>query len=130
MSENQHLNVDFRNSQAGVKAKIVLISFKENDNYIVYSPQLEVTGYGKSEDEAMESFNYSLGVFLDYTINKKTIKEELISLGWSLKKGSEKKPKIVSAPSWSELLKKNSTLEDLLNMQDITTMHKEVSIPV
>ncbi|SNB42384.1 hypothetical protein VT569_07100 [Flavobacterium psychrophilum] len=73
MNKNNHINVDFKNAEAKVKANIILISFKEQDNYIVYSPHLEVTGYGKSEDEAMQSFNHCLGVLIDYTVNKKTL---------------------------------------------------------
>lgn len=130
MNKNHHINVNFKNSEAKVKANIVLITFKEQDNYIVYSPHLEVTGYGKNEEEAMHSFNHCLGVFLDYTVNKKTIHKELISLGWQLKKGSIKKPVKVCAPSMSELIKHNSVLEELLNKQDIRTMQKEVAIPV
>lgn len=130
MNKNHHINVNFKNAEAKVKANIVLISFKEQDNYIVYSPHLEVTGYGKNEEEAMNSFNHCLGVFLDYTVNKKTLHKELMSLGWQLKKGSVKKPLKVSAPSMSDLLKHNTALEDLLNKQDIRTMQKEVAIPV
>lgn len=130
MAQNHHVNIDFKNSEAEVKANIVLLSFKESDNFIIYSPHLEVTGYGKSEDEAMQSFNHSLAAFLDYTVNKKTLHEELASLGWQLKKGTSKNPKRINAPSWRELLKNNATLEDLLNKQDITTSHKEVAIPV
>jgi hypothetical protein len=130
MNKNHHINVNFKNAEAKVKANIVLISFKEQDNYIVYSPHLEVTGYGKSEDEAMQSFNHCLGVFLDYTVNKKTLHKELISLGWELKKGTIKRPLKVNAPSMSDLLKHNSALEELLNKQNITTMQKEVAIPV
>ena len=130
MNKNHHINVDFKNAEANVKANIVLISFKEEENYIIYSPHLEVTGYGKSEEEAMESFNHCLGVFLDYTVNKKTLHKELISLGWELKKGTIKDPKKINAPSISELLKHNSALEELLNKHDIKTTQKEVSIPL
>ena len=130
MNKNHHINVDFKNAEANVKANIVLISFKEEENYIIYSPHLEVTGYGKSEEEAMESFNHCLGVFLDYTVNKKTLHKELISLGWELKKGTIKNPKKINAPSISELLKHNSALEELLNKHDIKTTQKEVSIPL
>ena len=42
MGKNHQVNVDFKNSEANVKANIVLISFKEDDNYIIYSPHLDV----------------------------------------------------------------------------------------
>lgn len=130
MNQNHHINVDFKNSEAKLNAKIVLVSFKEDDNFIVYSPHLEVSGYGKTQQEAMDSFNHCLGVFFDYTVNKKTLHEELISLGWQLKKGTIKKPLKINAPSMSELLKHNTALEDLLNKQNISTIQKEVAIPL
>lgn len=130
MNQNHHINVDFKNSEAKVKANIVLISFKELDNFIIYSPHLEVTGYGKTQDEAMNSFNHCLGVFLDYTTNKRTLHKELIRLGWELKKGSIKRPKKINAPSMTDLALHNEQLKELLNKQNITTIQKEVAIPL
>jgi hypothetical protein len=127
---NHHINVNFKNAEAKVKANIVLISFKEQDNFIVYSPHLEVTGYGKSEEEAMSSFNHCLGVFLDYTTNKKTLHKELTRLGWELKKGTVKRPRRISAPSMTDLAIHNEQLKELLNKHDISTIQKEVAIPV
>jgi hypothetical protein len=130
MNKNHHINVNFKNAEGNVKANIVLFSFTEADNFIVYSPHLEVTGYGKSEDEAMNSFNHCLGVFLDYTVNKKTLHKELATLGWVLVKGTSKKPRKINAPTVTDLLKNNASLEQLLNKQNIRTLQKEVSIPV
>lgn len=130
MNKNHHINVDFKNSEAKVKANIVLISFKEQDNFIVYSPHLEVSGYGKSEEEAMSSFNHCLGIFLDYTTNKKTLHQELVKLGWQLKKGSIKRPRKINAPSMTDLAMHNEQLKELLNKHDISTFQKEVAIPV
>ena len=129
MNKNHHINVDFKNAEANVKANIVLISFKEQDNYIVYSPHLEVTGYGKSEEEAMQSFNHCLGAFLEYTVNKKTLHKELISLGWELKKGSAKNPKKINAPSISDLLKHNTALEELLNKREEYYLNSKFTVP-
>lgn len=123
-------NINFKNEHAIVKAQIVLISFKEDSSYIVYSPQLEVTGYGKNQLEAMKSFNYALASFLDYTVKKKTLHEELVALGWELKKGSVKNPKKINAPSWSNLIKKNHGLEELLSTHNISTQQREVAIPM
>ena len=130
MSANYPINVDFKNATAHVKARIVLISFQEGSDYIVYSPHLEVTGYGKNQEEAMESFNHCLGVFLDYTVKKETLHEELISLGWAIQKGSAQRPKKIKAPNWSDLIQNNTELAQLLNTHDISTMQREVAIPV
>jgi hypothetical protein len=130
MSTNHQINVDFKHAEASMKTNIVLISFQEVDTFIVYSPHLEVTGYGQSQQEAMDSFNHCLGVFLDYTVNKKTLHEELVTLGWVLKKGSAKRPKKINAPTWSDLIINNTALEDLLNIHTISTVQREVAIPV
>jgi hypothetical protein len=129
MSKQQVVNVNFSGTNTTVTAKIVLFTFKEDSNFIVYSPHLDVTGYGITEEAAMSSFNHCLGEFLDYTVNKKTLHDELVHLGWDLKKGTSKKPKKVNAPSWSDLLKKNTSLEDLLNKHNLHTIQKEVAIP-
>ena len=123
-------NINFKNAHASVKAHIVLISFTEGENCIIYAPQLEVTGYGKSQQDAMESFNYALSSFLDYTVKKKTLHEELVALGWELKKGTVKNPKKINAPSWRNLIRKNNDLEELLSTHNISTQQREVSIPV
>lgn len=129
MSKQQVVNVNFCSTNTTVTAKIVLFTFQEDSNHIVYSPHLDVTGYGITEEAAMNSFNHCLGEFLDYTVNKKTLHDELIHLGWDLKKGTSKRPKKVNAPSWSDLLKKNTSLEDLLNKHNLHTIQKEVAIP-
>lgn len=54
---------------------------EEGINYI-YSPALDLTGYGKNVKEAKESFEVTLKEFIDYTDNKKTIFDELEHLGW------------------------------------------------
>ena len=121
---------DFNNAQAIAKTNVVIFSFQDADNYIVYSPQLDVSGYGKTQKEALSSFDYCLAGFLDYTFKKETLYEELISLGWKLKKGINNNLKQIKAPSWSELIKKNPSLEVLLSTHNINTQQREVEIPV
>jgi hypothetical protein len=66
-----------------------LIEFNENDVTIVYSPALNLSGYGYNSDEAKNSFNIALHEFFQYTNNKKTFDKVLIELGWTIK-GSKK----------------------------------------
>ena len=121
---------DFNNAQAIAKTNVVIFSFQDADSYIVYSPQLDVSGYGKTQKEALSSFDYCLAGFLDYSFKKETLYEELISLGWKLKKGINNNLKQIKAPSWSELIKKNPSLEVLLSTHNINTQQREVEIPV
>lgn len=82
-----------------------LIEFNENDVTIVYSPALNISGYGYNSDEAKNSFNIALHEFFQYTNNKKTFDKVLKELGWTFK-GGKKKSKI-EAPLNSDLIAKN-----------------------
>ena len=121
---------DLKNAQVIAKAMVVLFSFQDADNYIVYSPQLDISGYGKTQKEALSSFDYCLAGFLDYTFKKETLYEELISLGWKLKKGTNNNLKQIKAPSWSDIIKKNQSLKVLLSEYNISTQQREVEFPV
>ncbi|RME15031.1 MAG: hypothetical protein D6799_06490 [Bacteroidetes bacterium] len=55
-----------------VKVQLFLIKFvDENGVHIVYSPHLDLAGYGENEKEAQESFNIHLNEFIDYNLRKK-----------------------------------------------------------
>jgi len=69
-----------------VNVSVPLLSFKEDDTFIVYSPALDVSGYGDTEEEARKSFELTLEEFINYTLNKKTFQSELTRLGWKIKK--------------------------------------------
>ena len=90
-----------------------LIEFNENDVTIVYSPALNISGYGYNSDEAKNSFNIALHEFFQYTNNKKTFDKVLKELGWTFK-GSKKKPKM-EAPLNSDLIAKNPLYNDIIN---------------
>ena len=90
-----------------------LIEFKEDDVTIIYSPALDLSGYGQSEEEAKKSFFEVLSEFFRYTNNKKTLDKVLNKLGWSIK-GSKKKPKF-SPPKDSELVASNPLYNEIVN---------------
>lgn len=121
---------DLKNAQVIAKAMVVLFSFQDADNYIVYSPQLDISGYGKTQKEALSSFDYCLAGFLDYSVKNETLFDELTFLGWKLKKGTNNNLKQIKAPSWSDIIKKNQSLKVLLSEYNISTQQREVEFPV
>ena len=121
---------DLKNAQVIAKAMVVLFSFQDEDNYIVYSPQLDISGYGKTQKEALSSFDYCLAGFLDYSVKNETLFDELTCLGWKLKKGTNNNLKQIKAPSWSDIIKKNQSLKVLLSEYNISTQQIEVEFPV
>lgn len=127
---SKHISLKFANNTGRVVANISMLSFKEGCTFIIYTPQLDISGYGNSYEDALSSFESALEMFLDYTINKNTLYKVLSDLGWQLVKGSEKKPKKITAPLLSQLIVKNEYLADLLNNQSLQTSNKEVVIPM
>ena len=121
---------DLKNAQVIAKAMVVLFSFQDADNYIVYSPQLDISGYGKTQKEALSTFDYCLAGFLDFSVKNETLFDELTCLGWKLKKGTNNNLKQIKAPSWSDIIKKNQSLKVLLSEYNISTQQREVEFPV
>ena len=102
------------------------IEFLEDDVTIIYSPALDLSGYGKSIKEAKDSFTEALHEFLRYTSNKDTLSKVLTSLGWSVK-GSKKSPKF-SPPKDSELVSTNSLYSDIINNRSYKVSREDVEL--
>jgi hypothetical protein len=109
---------------------LTLISFKEDEIFIIYSPALELYGYGETISEAKNSFNTCLEEFIDYTLAKKTFESELKRLGWKIK-GTHKNRKY-KVPDFSDFLKNNQRLIDILNEKEVQTYKEDIpmAIPV
>ena len=59
-----------------------LISFKEDNVFFVYAPNLDICGYGLTTIEAQDSFIETLKEFISFTTKNKTLEGELKRLGW------------------------------------------------
>jgi hypothetical protein len=121
-------NILFKNSKNTISADVQLINFIETDIHFCYCPQLDITGYGNTEDEAFESFQIVSKEFFNYTTNKDTLVKILMNLVWKIKKGTSKKPKDVVIPTWQNLLQNNSTLEDITK-KEFKVRNYSVGIP-
>ena len=84
--DNLRFKGRYQGGQHKINVSLFVISFKENDVCFVYSPALDITGYGNTADEAKDSFNITLQEFLRYTSNKNTLVNELKRLGWKVHK--------------------------------------------
>jgi len=90
----------YRDKAATVKVRLLLFHFQdENRTHFIYSPHLDLTGYGNGLSEAKSSFEIVFGDFVDYTIKKKTLGKVLTDLGWELK-GTEKRPKKINCTKY------------------------------
>jgi hypothetical protein len=120
---------NFNNKVSTIKVQLLLIHFKdEAEVHFIYSPHLDLTGYGNSIEDAKYSFEIALEDFIDYTLKKKTMGKVLKSLGWSIK-GTVKRPKNVVAPSITTVIGENEYVSEIFDKYPVDTFHKEVGLP-
>ena len=120
---------DYQSQVGNARVKLLLIHFQdENNTHFIYSPHLDLTGYGHSLEEAKDSFGIVFEDFVDYTLKKKTLGKVLASLGWE-SKGSPKKPKKLLAPSITSVIKENDYVSEIFDKYSVSTFHQEVGIP-
>ena len=102
-----------------------IIIFNEGESIIVYCPSLDLSGYGYSEVEAKESFDTVLSEYFRYTIIKKTVKADLIRLGWKMK--NDIKP--IQPPTLQRVLRENENFSRIFNTYDFRKTVKQVELP-
>lgn len=119
----------FDNTSGSVGVMLLLFHFEdENKVHFIYSPHLDLTGYGNNFDEAKNSFKIVLEDFIDYTLKKKTLSKILADLGWE-HKGSFKNPKKVLAPSITSIIKDNEYVSEIFDRYPVNTYHQEIGLP-
>lgn len=91
-----------------LEIELSLISYQEDGVDVIYSPTLDLFGYGKTVEEAKDSFEVTLQEFVRYTTNKKTLVAELQKLGWKI---TGRRKRNLAAPDLNELLRDNEMLQ-------------------
>jgi hypothetical protein len=95
----------------------VEVYFVKEDEYITaYCPVLEVSGYGLSEEEARESFEVALKIFLEETNKRGTFEKYLLAHGWTLQQ----------QPEFNYIPPKETNLAFAIK----ESSHRKMSIPV
>ncbi len=119
-----HLTADLGFGNEKYNVGLSLVEFEEDNVTIIYSPALDLSGYGYNRIEAEESFSEALREFFRYTTNKKTLNEVLKNLGWEIG-GSKKKPKF-NPPKDSDLIFSNPLYNDIVNNKNYKVSREEV----
>jgi hypothetical protein len=101
-----------------------LVEFEEDNVTIIYSPALDLSGYGYNQMEAKQSFSEALHEFFRYTGNKNTLDQVLTGLGWDIK-GSKKKPKF-NPPKDSDLISTNPLYNEIVNNKSYKVSREDV----
>lgn len=119
----------YKNKSGNVIVMLLLFHFEDEKKiHFIYSPHLDLTGYGNNIKEAKKSFEIVFEDFIDYTLKKRTLGKVLSNLGWELK-GSTKRPKKVIAPSITSVIKDNEYVSEIFDKYPVNTYHQEVGLP-
>lgn len=121
---NLHLKANLGFDSDGYHVGLSLVEFEEDNVTIIYSPALDLSGYGYNHSEAKNSFSEALHEFFRYTNNKKTLDKVLKDLGWNIK-GSKKKPKF-NPPKDSELIAINPLYNEIVNNKNYKVSREDV----
>lgn len=115
-----------RTSGKRVNVRLDIIRFEDSGYQIVYCPALDLSGYGKTDGEAAESFKITLEEFFRYTINKNTLRKELTRLGWVVKDNPRKK---MTPPDMSVLLSSNRQFRSIFNKRAFVKSAETFALP-
>jgi predicted RNase H-like HicB family nuclease len=126
MAKSGRITGEIKSGKHFIKVNLNLVSWYEDGIYYVFAPMLEVTGYGKTESEANESFTITLEETLTYMINKKTIFDEFERLGWMVNRKRLK----VQAPSLDEVKETNEEVRNIYSIPGLRATQRSVELPL
>lgn len=109
----------------GTDVRLALLSYIQDDVHVVYSPALDLYGYGNDEIEARASFSVVLEEYISYTAKEATLVEDLKRLGWEINLQSH----TISMPGWINLLQDNAHLNDVVTNRSFKKFDFSTRIP-
>lgn len=123
--KNGNLSGGWKDGKSKVTINLPVMSFEENEVHIAYIPVLDLSGYGKNEQEALSSLTITLNDYFSYTTIKNTLIEDLEAHGWTIRK----KTKPYIAPELTDLINKNEYLHDIVNSRNYKMSRMDVNMP-
>lgn len=96
-----------------VKIALTLYYWEKENLHFVYSPALDLTGYGKTQTDAQKSFELVLEEYSSYTSSKNTIYDDLEKIGWTVNRSK----KIIEPPGLEVMLEKNKEFKNIIETE-------------
>ena|SRR5208283_4282683 len=96
-----------------------VVFLREGEYIVAYCPALELSTQGKDKRTAERRFREALEIFFEETMRKGTLEQELLSLGWTLRKKPDPR---YDPPRLSK--------DNLALLRDSEFTQKQVSIPI
>lgn len=76
--------------------KLPITVLKEDKRFVVYSPVIDLSTSGKTFEEAQKNFVEAALLFFEEIVDKKTIDEVLMELGWHKIKNDWQPPVVIA----------------------------------
>lgn len=124
MSQPNNVNPTFVPNEHILTVPLSILVWEDHSIHYIYSPALDLTGYGTSKAEAQESFEVTVDEFLRYTELNKTIYEELKRLGWTVDKSKMQ----VYPPDDAGMRKNNETYSEICRMSGVSRHNTDINI--
>jgi len=112
---------------AYIEAGVQVAFFKEDGCFIAYCPALNLSAYGDSLEDALESFETTFEIFIEDVTRKDTLYEVLLGLGWTLKTSPHP---MFKSPFFRSRDDIESSLPENYNSHYVKSEHRKVQIPV
>lgn len=78
-----------------ISYKLPVTIFREGEHFVAYSPALDVSSSGKTEQEARRMFAEAVEILFEELTDMGTLDTVLKDLGWTKAKGHFQPPEIV-----------------------------------
>ncbi len=124
MAKEGRFSGSFATGSKAVKVQLTIYSWSEDNVHFVYSPALDISGYGLTTGEAMESFTHVLGQTLDYMQKKNVLYDELERLGWLI----NRRKKRVQAPDTESMRRDNKDFARIERIPDVIVSDHATSL--
>jgi hypothetical protein len=106
-----------------IEVNIDIVEYEEENIHYVYSPALDLIGYGQSQEAARGSWELVLDEYFKYTLDKNTLIKDLQGRGWHIIKD------IYTPPDFSWLLNNNYDLIEVYNKYDFQKTSRHITVP-
>jgi hypothetical protein len=107
-----------------IQFSLSVYTWQQDGVFFVYSPTLDVVGYGNTQIEAENSFSVTLEEFNRYVTNKGTVYDELENLGWLV----NRKKKKFTQPDFEDIKNDNEDFMDIIKSGIASRHERDVAI--
>lgn len=125
MASEVSQNIFSKISSGSIECKIDLIMYEDEEIHYVYSPALNLIGYGR-KSEAFESWEVVIEEYLKYGTQENTLIKDLENYGWNIKKNQAS----FQPPTLSWLLKNNVELSEMYDKHNFHKTAQLIAIPL